>query len=322
MISADQCVQETNTDATSSKFSCVRAGYYEDEFIDLFASACTPRRNPIINKGYYVRVMIFRRLLREFVSQYSDGCQIVFLGAGTDTNGLRVVNSSQSADVKVFEVDFPEIIRKKVRVIQKHSQRLTFLGDVEASSSSHGVIRFGSQFGLIDHDLRSPLQTLTDKLNMTGFNRAKPTLFICECVLIYMDTYEANAIIQWIATTAATTPAAPRALAIYEQMNSRDAFGRVMVENLNARGCSLRSITDSPSSMVARLLDLGFTSARSELMSHFDPLIPVKRPEIIDELEEYNLLQSHYAFTLCWCGDENFSTFAQKVMELNENQEN
>jgi hypothetical protein len=65
--SGDAAVIATNSDAAVSKASCVRAGYYEDEFLRHFVvngsfsststsasltfSSALPRRPPLINRG-------------------------------------------------------------------------------------------------------------------------------------------------------------------------------------------------------------------------------------------------------------------------------
>ena len=90
------------------------------------------------------------------------------------------------------------------------------------------------------------------------------------------------------------------------------------MENLANRGCPLRSIVGSPGDVVQRFTRLGFAHVQSELLSHFDPLIVRRNPEIIDELEEYNLLQSHYAFTIGGSGPTS-SVYIDSVFSTNDN---
>lgn len=51
---SDTSVQGTNDDAQVSKLSCVRAGYFKDEYLHHFVRKPS-RRSPMINRGYYSR---------------------------------------------------------------------------------------------------------------------------------------------------------------------------------------------------------------------------------------------------------------------------
>jgi len=61
-----------------------------------------------------------------------------------------------------------------------------------------------------------------------------PTLFLCECVLIYLEPAEAEAVLSTAAALAAEAGAAA-AMAIYEQTRPDDAFGATMIRNLEVR---------------------------------------------------------------------------------------
>lgn len=61
-----------------------------------------------------------------------------------------------------------------------------------------------------------------------------PTLYLCECVLIYLEPAEAEAVLSTAAATAAQA-GAPAAVAIYEQTRPDDAFGATMIRNLEVR---------------------------------------------------------------------------------------
>jgi hypothetical protein len=65
--------------------------------------------------------------------------------------------------------------------------------------------------------------------------RRLPTLFLCECVLIYLEASEAAAVLATAAAMAAEA-GAPAAVAIYEQTRPDDAFGSTMISNLEVCG--------------------------------------------------------------------------------------
>lgn len=64
-VSDDYSVQKTNDDATESKFSAVRVGYWEDRFLKSFIvnPDSIHRRAPEILRGYWARYAAFELLL-------------------------------------------------------------------------------------------------------------------------------------------------------------------------------------------------------------------------------------------------------------------
>jgi O-methyltransferase involved in polyketide biosynthesis len=57
-----------------------------------------------------------------------------------------------------------------------------------------------------------------------------PTLFISECVLIYLKPEKGDAIIKWVSDTFASA-----SFCTYEQIGPNDSFGTVMTQNLEVR---------------------------------------------------------------------------------------
>ena len=289
----DSNVIETNTEALASKMSCVSAGYYEDKYIRFFCSSHV-RRNPIINLGYAIRVAVFRNLVESFVTLYPRG-QIVSIGSGSDTLGFWILD--KTVNVTFFEVDFCSVVAAKSKVIQKHQSVFgRFFQPTEAAKEG--------RFSLVGFDLRDDTHLLLRDLKKAGFDFSRPSLFIAECALIYLDHAVNDAITSTIAVSG-TDACAPVFFASYDQVNPSDRFGRIMMANLEARGCPLRSIEKDTSSQVSRLRESGFSNVRVECMSYFTNRCKTKRPEIIDEVEELNLLQDHYMFTFaCARSDE------------------
>jgi len=90
---------ETNDDACVSKLyilpssliicsSCVKKGYYQDDFVRFFAKEISIRP-PLINRGYYSRVAAFKLVITKFLS-IPGKKQIVSLGAGFDTTYFQL----------------------------------------------------------------------------------------------------------------------------------------------------------------------------------------------------------------------------------------
>jgi len=127
---------------------------------------------------------------------------------------------------------------------------------------------------------------------------SKSTLFISECVLVYMRKEAADDIIKWSATF-------PRSIFIlYEMILPHDRFGQTMIENLEARGSPLLTVKDYPTleSQKQRFEALGYSEVESVNMlkvhTYLDPKenARIQQIEALDELEEWQLIQSHYCF--------------------------
>jgi len=52
-------------------------------------------------------------------------------------------------------------------------------------------------------------------------------MFLSECVMIYMDPKDSDAIVQWISENVPTAM-----IMAYEQILPNDAFGQMMIKNL------------------------------------------------------------------------------------------
>jgi len=69
---------------------------------------------------------------------------------------------------------------------------------------------------------------LTTKFANSGMDPNAPTLMITECVLVYLKTLESKEILSFMKDFFK----GDLALVNYEMINPNDAFGKVMLENL------------------------------------------------------------------------------------------
>lgn len=155
-------VRETNDDASISKFSTVRAGYYSDWALNelirahsptsrrklggLSTSQNLPRRAPAINRGYFLRVEALRRTISSFfrchcscsfTNSATATCpapdqpirrvpvQILSLGAGFDTT-LWWLLSCGVAPAAYVEVDYSEVVQRKWQRVEVSSSLSQF----------------------------------------------------------------------------------------------------------------------------------------------------------------------------------------------------
>lgn len=154
----DAAIRATDSDAALARLSAVQKQYLADPFIRHLVPRAhlQPPRPPLINVGTYVRAEGIDKLVDQWLSlaeQEGTACQIVSLGAGSDTRfwrisvrdscpgigfflknlGLTEFASRQSgprkASLKAYvELDFPEVTMKKAMAIRKSKDLSAVLG--------------------------------------------------------------------------------------------------------------------------------------------------------------------------------------------------
>lgn len=91
----DKGIRQTDNDAALARLSAVQKGYVEDAYIQYFVpprAQMGAARPPLINVGTYLRGRAIDDLVDGWLGRYGKegGCQIVSLGAGSDTRFWRV----------------------------------------------------------------------------------------------------------------------------------------------------------------------------------------------------------------------------------------
>jgi len=303
----DEGVQVTNDDANISKASAAKLGYYDDPFVQVFVGPNSQRRAPLINRGYYARVQAITSIIRSFLKgglagrKENEPAQIVAYGGGFDTTFFRLAQSGELENVKYFEVDFQEVVIRKLKAVAKVDSMMELIQNAQIKDDFSALQ--ADNYAVTSGDLRKMndvVQSLTD----CGFSSSAPTLFLSECVLVYLEADDADAVIEWSAKNTERS-----VFVTYEQIRPDDAFGAVMMDNLKRRGCPLKSVTKYKTleDLKARYLSLGFHEVQPRDMNDIgtDPLIfpldeqrRVARLEIFDEFEEWHLFAAHYAITV------------------------
>eukprot|EP01125_Pyxidicula_operculata_P019711 TRINITY_DN7166_c1_g2_i2.p1 TRINITY_DN7166_c1_g2~~TRINITY_DN7166_c1_g2_i2.p1 ORF type:complete len:279 (-),score=28.67 TRINITY_DN7166_c1_g2_i2:94-930(-) len=250
----EEKISGTNDDATLSKHSSSKLGYFKDDFVGHFVLGRGKRMPPLINRGYYVRVNAFRSVIDQFLE--AGGTQVISFGAGYDTNYFRLKErflsgTSKLKCVKYFEFDFPHVVKHKSLVI-KHTDALhKLLNDYKIEDN--GDIS-SLDYSLMGVDLRD-LADIEKLLIRNGVDFNSPALFLSECVLIYINPTDSGKLIEWT-----TRMFQQSVFIIYEQIHPHDAFGEVMINNLMSRGVPLSSIMEYPDlqSQRQRMMKFGY----------------------------------------------------------------
>lgn len=178
-----------------------------------------------------------------------------------------------------------------------------------AAGGGAGGQPFGG-YSLVGADLRN-LAQVTLALRAAGCDFSLPTLFISECVLVYLQPHESRAVIEWAAQLFGGANGGGggggAVFITYEQILPWDAFGQTMVKNLASRGCpllSLEAVPDLPA-QCKRYLDAGWTVAAAwdmnEVYKYFlnpSDLQRIEALEMFDEFEEWHIIQGHYSIAM------------------------
>ena len=301
----DITVQETNDSSILSKASIVTLGYFNDPFLPLFTTR-VPRRAPLIHRGYYIRAKAIDHSLRTFIQHHHDNetrIQIVSLGAGFDTSFFRLKELGLLQKCRFVEIDFQDVMRRKIAIIQQHQVLKHTIGQFEIDETDHSLK--SDDYAIIPCDLTDlkRLELYAEKFEV-DFNL--PTLFFSECVLTYVDFQHSLDLMQWIRNKFIRP-----AVVIYEQIRPEDAFGRVMMRHFNKIQSPLRRIQKlsdiEKHKNVFRSLcfddvvgfDMNFfytcylDEAEKKRMIQLEPF---------DEFEEWNLKCSHYIITAAFAG--------------------
>ncbi|KAJ1494827.1 S-adenosyl-L-methionine-dependent methyltransferase, partial [Baffinella frigidus] len=278
-------------------------------------------RPPMINRGHYARVAVIRGLE-----------QIVNVGGGLDSTYfcLRAANAAPRGGF--FEVDLPDVVVTKTSKIRASPQLQALCtpagggagagepggegggldgedgdGAGDKGGSCEGEGEQGGEGGgqeggnkggyhLVTGDVRE-LGQLEEALRAAGVDFSAPTLFLSECVLVYLGAgcvvhtrgvlytptlflsecvlvylgaEQGSEFLAWVARTFQTAgfityeqvhPATPfRDISMAFPVHPATPFGDMMVKNIAARGCPLRSIHAFPDlpAQARRYTEAGF----------------------------------------------------------------
>jgi len=253
-------------------------------------------------------------LIEQFLKIAGSQSQIVSLGAGYDTLywQLDEINSKIADPAlkipfpqRYVEVDFPAVTAKKIHHILKpqgQQRLLKALADSvdQLSITEHMELHSPKGYHLLACDLRQPVELMEKLISKAGLSPDLPTLFVCECVLVYMSADLSSALLSTLAQGFQHC-----CFLNYEQVNIDDKFGQVMQDNLQLRGVSLAGISSCHTleSHQQRFFDNGWTNADAKDLNFVYRRLPAaetKRIESIEMLDEGELLtQLLHHYCIC-----------------------
>ena len=310
----------TNDDAFFAKLSCIARKYYEDPYLPFFLRGPSrPRSTPLIHRGYASRVLAIRKLVQRFtqaaLDQGAERVQIVNLGAGFDTTFFwlsKQLSEAQLGRLRWVEVDFEQVMTKKVSLIMQ-SEELSRMAAIPGSAPSQTDLLLD-----IPHKIDQILPCITprycafpadlrdlDRIHshlldgeIPTLDPSLPTLFVAECVMVYLEAEHGSKILSWISSHFDLA-----GFVCYEQILPFDRFGQMMLANLKQRGCPLLSIEAFPTldSQVVRYKTNGFSHSHAlDMITIYNRYLDedtrkrIQQLEIFDEIEEWIMIQQHY----------------------------
>ena len=166
-VDTDAAIRQTDSDAAVARFSAVQKRYLQDPFIKHLlprGAQFQAARPPLINVGTYVRSQGIDALVNQWLSlseQEGKRCQIVSLGAGSDTrfwrisvrmclidwanailsrNTFRQAGPHKSTLAAYIEIDFTENTTKKAMAIRKSKDLSVLLGKPEEVTLGKSIL--------------------------------------------------------------------------------------------------------------------------------------------------------------------------------------
>lgn len=249
-------------------------------------------------------------------------CQIINLGCGFDTLFFRLRDTAHQ--VKNFiELDFPTVTARKCYTIKRNKALLAKIHDEDGEVRLSPTDLHGPNYHLMGVDLRN-LDEVDNKLQQAEVDFTLPTIFLAECVLVYIEAQNCRNLLKWIAQKFQAA-----VFVNYEQVksasdifigsstnlfqlkvNMNDRFGEVMLNNLRSRGCSLAGVESclSLETQTNRFKDCGWSGARAwDMVQVYDSISSserqrIERLEMLDEGELLLQLFQHYCLVVAWLG--------------------
>uniref|UniRef100_A0A673IWQ9 Leucine carboxyl methyltransferase 1 n=1 Tax=Sinocyclocheilus rhinocerous TaxID=307959 RepID=A0A673IWQ9_9TELE len=271
---ADEAVRATCDDASTCKRFATSKGYWTDLYVQYFVRQIGERKAPEINRGYYGRVRGMNLLIDAFLKKTQCDCQVVNLGAGLDTTFWRLKDENIMPK-KFFEVDFPMIVARKIHHIKTKPPLSKPLIETHSTDSLllDGHSLDSDRYCIIGADLRD-LPALEEKLKKFQINPELPTLFLSECVLVYMTSEQSSKLVNWVADTFPTT--------MFINYEQKERFLSAGWESVNA---------------------LDMMTVYSVLPR--EDVTRIERLEFLDERELLQQLLQHYC--ICWAVKDKLS---------------
>ncbi|KAF3012063.1 tRNA methyltransferase ppm2 [Neopestalotiopsis sp. 37M] len=306
----DDLVMSTNSSSIVSKRSVERI-YYPDEphFFRFFVKKFQ-RRSPLINRGYHLRLHVIDVAVRNFLQRPSPKRKVVInLGAGLYPDACK--------NAKFIDIDFPDLMEKKRKVIQETAELNSMLTHLDLSADPLVFLQSDEyiQMGCDLRDLDKIQQSISQLVDL----EESEFIFVAEVSITYMETVAADAVIKWANSLGQAE------FCLLEQIlpdGAEHPFAETMLRHFEKLKTPLKSVTAYPTlqSQNERFTQLGWPSVHVETLwstwSSDTYLTTQDRKRLndiepFDEWEEFAVFGGHY----CVVSATNRTDHSQGQME-------
>ncbi|KAI1449421.1 LCM-domain-containing protein [Annulohypoxylon stygium] len=308
-LALDDLVMATNSSSIVSKRSVERI-YYPDEphFFRFFVKKFQ-RRAPLINRGYYIRLHVIDVAVRRFLERSSDKKKVVInLGCGSDVLPWQCMTRypDQCQSVKFIDIDFPDLIEKKCRVVQETPELNSLLTGLKTNVGNHVQLQ-SDQYVEIGCDLRR-ISDIEQALSTVVDIADCEFMFVAEVSITYMETEGADAVIEWASTLGQAE------FCLLEQIipdGEDHPFAQTMLAHFEKLKTPLKSVFVYPTldSQQDRFTNRGWSQVDVKSLWHIwcdDQWLSAEARrkidaielEPFDEWEEFALFAGHYCVVI------------------------
>ena len=303
----DLFVQGTNDSSIVSKRSVEilyreKVDPHSKEFFQYFVKK-TPRRTPVINRGYWIRMRSIQMSIMKIISQQPENqrINIINLGCGYDPLPFQILDNNElkSRNIYCIDVDYPELIGYKSQMIHMSPELVSLIGEEHEDLSAPGITIRTDNYATMGCDLTNK-ELYCKQLDSFKANSPSTTnIFIAEVSLAYMTPETANPIIETSSQFSNSN------FLILEQLmpeGEEHPFAKRMINHFKKMEAPLQCVHTYPtiSKQIERFESLGFKSVNARDLLSVWELVPneiklkVEQVEAFDEWEEFAFFGQHY----------------------------
>ncbi|OTB01566.1 hypothetical protein M426DRAFT_75090 [Hypoxylon sp. CI-4A] len=320
----DDLVMATNSSSIVSKRSVERIYYPNEPHFFRFFVKKFQRRAPLINRGYYIRLHVIDVAVRRFLERPSEKKKVVInLGCGSDVLPWQCMTRypDQCRNALFVDIDFPDLIEKKCRVIQETPELKSLLTELKTNVGSHIQLQ-SKQYVQIGCDLRR-IADIQQALSTVIDIAQCEFMFVAEVSITYMETEGADAVIKWASSLGQAE------FCLLEQIlpdGEDHPFAKTMLSHFEKLKTSLKSVFTYPDldAQRDRFASRGWSEVDVKTLWHIwssDRWIsPAERQRVdsiepFDEWEEFAIFASHYCVVTARTGLESAQAIPNGIQE-------
>jgi len=197
----DEAIIGTNDYSIVSKRS-VEKLYCPDEpeFLRAFVGKFK-RRAPLINRGYWLRMKAIEHVIKTFLDEPMIKSKVIInLGCGYEPLPFRMLwkYKRECCDVKFIDVDFPQLMERKLQIIQSNSNFTDLLSspsDVTMPLLPGPILFEHKNYSAVGCDL-GDISRMRDILKLKLHLDDRAILFVAEVSMVYMEAKPATELIK------------------------------------------------------------------------------------------------------------------------------